>query len=193
MFWRYQPLARTVSCTIGVYDSGFTNDANAAAFAVYTSLTGAGSPGAATQMTTDWLFTGVQSLLTTTAGLQVAGSHLATTTGTIASTSAVPIYTPAVVSKLTGLAGKKYRGRMYVPIMLGNETAVDAGGSLGTPLQTQIQTTWNVFLLSQNASSFPARLLHDTTTTGVLGPNPITSLLCRPVTGIQRRRRSRGA
>lgn len=97
---------------------------------------------------------------------------------------------PAVswlLRKNTGLAGRKYRGRMFAPQP--RDVDVDAGGNV---LAAQL-TNWaaaGALVLSDMADggvfgwSMAARLLHSDATP----PTAITSITCDPIVGTQRRR-----
>lgn len=97
---------------------------------------------------------------------------------------------PAVswlIRKNTGLAGRKFRGRMFAPQPRSDD--VDGGGNV---LAAQI-TNWaaaGALILSDMADggvfgwSMAARLLHSDATP----PTAITSLTCDPIVGTQRRR-----
>lgn len=109
---------------------------------------------------------------------------------------------PAVswlLRKNTGLAGRKYRGRMFAPQP--RDADVDAGGNV---LAAQL-TNWataGALILSDMADTgvfgwgMPARLLHSQSPATPTNPNPgpppsptpITSISCDPVVGTQRRR-----
>lgn len=192
--WSYNVLGRLMSVTVGVRDVASSNDAQAIANAYQANITGTAKPAAANQMTTSWSQTQTSVLLRTSTGFLVTAQNNTITTGTLTASGAdVPIYTPLVVSKLTALAGRAFRGRMYPPFVAQTEANVDAGGAITPAVVTSIGALWNAWLATANASSFTPFLLHTDVGVGTPSPNAIAQLVVRPVTGIQRRRRTRGA
>lgn len=95
---------------------------------------------------------------------------------------AVAPNTSVLVSKITGLGGRKGRGRMYLPGI--SENAVDEGGNLSTAKINSIQTELDEFLLGMSNASRPVYLLHADAT----APTLVTSLECQSLVATQRRR-----
>jgi hypothetical protein len=191
--WRYIPLSRDMTVTFGFFDSAGTAGANAACTSWRNQLTAIGGPANASAMGTNWQQTGSTCLLRDSLGNLIAGLDTTVVTGSGSSATATqPVYLPLVVTKVTAFAGKAHRGRIYPPLTLTDETTVDAGGSLTGPAVSALQTQWGGFLAAINAGPYPARLLHGPPGGG-LSPDPVLSLAVRPVAGIQRRRRNRGA
>lgn len=191
---RYTPMTRDMSITLGYRDTLAADDANAAATFLRGKAVAAGSIFAAAAMSTSWQFLGCTTLQRSTAGVLMAGADLTAVTGTVAApTNVQPVYLPFVVSKKTAFAGKRYQGRMYYPMMYLAETDVDPGGTITAGLVASLQTVWNTFYNSLwPADIYPPFLLHELG--GVVPlPTRVTSFLVRPVNGVQRRRRTRGA
>jgi hypothetical protein len=97
---------------------------------------------------------------------------------------------PAVswlIRKNTGLAGRKFRGRMFAPQPRHDD--VDGGGNV-LPAQIANWAVAGAAVLSSMADagvfgwSMAARILHSDAT----APTPIVALVCDPVVGTQRRR-----
>ena|SRR6266498_4072076 len=191
--WRYVPYTRDMSVTLGFYDSIATNDPTLIATNMRTFMGSTGRPQEVANMSTDWQNIGTTVLLRSSGGVLMSGVDATVTTGTAsAATATQPLFVPMVVSKLTSFAGKHYRGRMYVPCTLFGESSVDIGGTITGGNVGLQQTRWDNFFAAINASVWPPFLLHQPV--GVVPlPTAITSFLVRPVTGVQRRRRTRGA
>lgn len=193
LHWRYLPLSRDVSVTLGYKDITVADDPNAAATDIAVSATGLGSIAAAAQMSTQYQFRGVSTLQRTSAGFLVAGADVTVVTGTqVAPTNAVPVFNTLVVSKRTAFAGIRQRGRMYPPMTTNGEENVDAGGTILAATVTALQVFWNTFYTNVSTGDYPPYLLHSVDPPPPL-PTAITSFFIRPVVGMQRRRRTRGA
>lgn len=192
--WRSITQAREFTVTMGFQDVLATGDANAAAAAYRVNLVLAGAPCEANKMTVQWEFMGTRTLLRNNAGILVAGANNIASTGTAASApNESPMFTTLIVSKQTAFAGRQYRGRMYPPLTLIAENSVLAGGELLPSIVAPRQAEWSFFLTQMNSTNYPPQLLHDSTNPLHPFPTPITSLFVRPVVGLQRRRRTRGA
>lgn len=92
-----------------------------------------------------------------------------------------------LVRKNTGFAGRKFRGRMFLPSVA--ETQIDAAGIIAGSLVTDVTAEGDDFLAALADDgiigyAIPARLLHSDAT----APTAITSLVCDPKVGTQRRR-----
>lgn len=130
--------------------------------------------------------------------LQVGVSDRAAYNGTLG----VGGCSPAVswlLRKNTGLAGRKYRGRMFAPQP--RDVDVDAGGNVLAAQITNWATAGGLILGDMNNDGvlgwkMPARLLHSQSPATPTNPNPgpppvptpIISINCDPVVGTQRRR-----
>jgi hypothetical protein len=96
---------------------------------------------------------------------------------------APPPQVSLLVQKISGLAGRKNRGRMYFPAP--NEAVIDAGGNwIGGSLATW-QADMNQFYADLVASSIPMVILHDDPADT---PTPVSSLNVSPLVATQRRR-----
>lgn len=82
-------------------------------------------------------------------------------TNVVCSGTAVPppINTAVLVAKLTGLAGRKYRGRVFAPHSIA-ETSVDAAGNFNAGTTASLQTAYDNALIALTTAGNPAYLLH---------------------------------
>lgn len=97
---------------------------------------------------------------------------------------------PAVsvgVKKNTTYAGKKYRGRMYLPAGYLTEATVSNGGVITSGTVDDIQTIMDNYLADINAGDAPMYLLHGS---GLIDPTPVSFLTVRGNVRTQRRRQS---
>lgn len=154
-------------------------------------LQAAGRPGAANQMSTQWQSAGVYCLFRDLSGGLHSGTYSNVIVGTVALAGAdQPVYSPLVVSKVTNFAGRAFRGRMYPPYTLAAESTVDMLGNIAGTQLASLRTSYNAFVAALISSALPPVLLH---VNPAVSPVVINSCLVRPVVGIQRRRRVRGA
>jgi len=105
------------------------------------------------------------------------------TDGTV---NAEPV-SPAVavgVKKQTSYAGKKYRGRMYLPPAFLSEANVNGAGVIDGATITGLQSRCDDFLADMNSIDLPMYLLHSDATT----PTPVNDLIVRDNVRTQRRR-----
>lgn len=87
-----------------------------------------------------------------------------------------------LIRKRTGLAGRKYRGRWYLPGVV--ETDVDAAGLISSTRQNALQLAVNAFKTDMGAATHELVLLHSDATV----PTAITSLPVEQQVATQRRR-----
>lgn len=107
-----------------------------------------------------------------------------------ASQASAPPNVTVVVRKRTEFVGRAQRGRMFLPIGLG-ETAVDEVGLLLPATLAAIDTKFAAFRTTVNSASNVGDLvlLHSDITKA---PSPITSFVTQPIVRTQRRRLPRG-
>ncbi len=183
------------ACGDGTFEDG---DAPTTATNWYDSLTGTSQPCEASEMCTGWVFDGVsvlqRSVVDGNMTVAVAGPAV-TGTGSTGSPpqELVPGYTPMVITKRTGIAGRHGRGRAYPPLTLRPITSVDYNGVIDGSALGSIQTLWDNFFdaISDFARAIP--IVTHNPIVSAPAPTPVTSLLVRPVVGSQRRRKVRGA
>lgn len=110
----------------------------------------------------------------------------------LANSSALPPNSAVLIRKQTGLAGRRGRGRMYVPGVL--EGSVDNVGLLTSTYRGSLQTAYDLWLtgLEEGVSSIlpmPPVVLHRSEGAGVEpAPTPVTSLTVETKIATQRRR-----
>lgn len=88
-----------------------------------------------------------------------------------------------LMSKITGLGGRKGRGRMFLPGL--SESFVSAGGVIDAGTVASAQLAWTNYRVDLEANDAPMVLLH---TQAGLTPTPITSLNASNKVSTQRRR-----
>lgn len=120
-----------------------------------------------------------------------AASDLPATHGSLTVTDPMIVNSTWIIRKRTGLIGRQYRGRMYLPYMWGGEASIDY---LGTILGTDL-AAFGVKLDAFSASVFEGtpdwipNLLHHAPKEGATPvPTPIVSFSLESVVGTQRRR-----
>lgn len=106
--------------------------------------------------------------------------------GTFAAGAASP-NVATLTRKNTGLAGRKFRGRAFLPPVPDNY--IDSGGNVSAPAQTQVNNGLAACLAAADDTglfgwAMPLRLLHSDATP----PTDIISWVCDPKVGTQRRR-----
>lgn len=83
------------------------------------------------------------------------------TAGTIAANSPCPANCAVLVQKRTNLAGRRNRGRMYVPLFLLGETSVDALGNITAGDVTTIQGWFNDLLVQWTTDDVTPLIFHE--------------------------------
>ena len=92
-----------------------------------------------------------------------------------------------LVQKRTDLGGRRNRGRMFVPAMLG-ENVVDNVGVITPAARTDFQTQFNNFYADIIAAGVDPVILHSEGLSTVPAPTPIDNFLVDGVIATQRRR-----
>jgi hypothetical protein len=90
--------------------------------------------------------------------------------------------TAYLVRKATALAGRKHRGRMYLPGV--TEPSIDSVGQLTSSKVTELQGALNSFVSEAGVANFTLAILHNDTT----APTVVTALTIQPRVATQRRR-----
>jgi hypothetical protein len=110
-----------------------------------------------------------------------SGTFSSTETGGNAESGCTP-NVAILVTKNTGLGGRRGRGRMYIPGV--TEDGVGAVGQLAEATQEAFQDQCNAFLVLMTLAGLPVVLLHSDATT----PTAVTSLSVSNRVATQRRR-----
>jgi hypothetical protein len=113
--------------------------------------------------------------------------------GTVTATT-VPQNSALLVRKNTALAGRKGKGRLYLPFVF--EIGVNNIGQLDASNVAATNTYMAAFLAACNAAPFSGMVLLHNKIVGpgappvqvIPDPTPVTSLVCQPVIATQRRR-----
>lgn len=116
-----------------------------------------------------------------------------TTTGSRGASTIAPPQNTWLVRKVTGLAGRRYRGRMYIPFI--SIADVQQTGQLQTAAVTLLATACTSMftnLIGAGVSVLSLRLLHASSPLSATpSPTAITSLQAQNVCATQRRRLER--
>jgi hypothetical protein len=151
---------------------------------VYDDLTAGGAPCAAGSMMDDYRFLGVHCALGTPTG-DILGQRLATITGSV-SDACPPSNCALLVNKSTALGGRRYRGRMFVPVAQINEGAVDSVGVVSGSTLTAAATAWNTAYTNLVADDVIPHLFHQGG--GAPVPTVVTAFTVQTQLATQRRR-----
>jgi len=94
----------------------------------------------------------------------------------------MPAQAAMLVTKQTGLGGRKGRGRLFIPGF--GEANTDGGGTWNAALLAALQPDLNDWVDAASTGNCPLVLLHNDSTT----PTLINSLTAQPLMATQRRR-----
>lgn len=103
----------------------------------------------------------------------------------VAGGNANPPLSPQVcylIRKTTGTAGRKNRGRMFLPGC--NESNVDGNGRVASDIQLELNTRLGAWAADATGADAEFVILHNSSS----DPTTITSLACQSVVATQRRR-----
>lgn len=137
---------------------------------------------AAASMLTGWRYDGCSVTYQDVTG-PIVYDYPEAVSGTIVA-DALPINCAVLVSKRTGVGGRRGRGRMYWPITSIAESGVDAGGAILAAHRTTVQTRWDNFLTQVATDDLRLLVHHDNGAAGT----PITDLIVEGTIATQRRR-----
>lgn len=160
-------------------DAGATLDPTTIANAIGVIL--AGTNSFRDNMDTNSGITRVKVLLNIDGEPFLVGETATAITGSLSGT-ALPPNCAYLLKKVTGLSGRPYQGRMYIPGV--PEASVNEGGFLESADLASLQINATQFLGALATAGYPMVLLH----TAVLPPTPVTSLIVDTRIGTQRRR-----
>lgn len=182
--WQAIGAPRESVTTFG-YDPGAL-DPQAHADVFYDLFNNAGAPGVATIISDNWQWVGMRCSEQDDPG-PLFGEHIEPISGLLTG-GAVPSNCAVLIAKQTGLGGRRNKGRMYIPPVWPNESAVSARGVLTTTDAGTLATRWNQFRTACATAGLPWVLLHSEVP---FTPTPITALTVSTQMATQRRRMRR--
>lgn len=148
----------------------------------------ASCPFQAANMYPNWSFIGVDVYIGQDGGPEVIGSHRETITGSRAAADQLPNNCALLVQKRTELAGRRNRGRFFIPPAFLGEAGVNNNGVIATPTLAGYQTNFNAWmaaLLTIEGDAYEPVILHSESPST---PTPVTSFVVQPVIATRRRR-----
>lgn len=175
----------SITHSIGIIDVDVITPRTNAELAnlIKTNWSGTGAPYAASNMPTDYRLQNV-----TVSEMQVDGPISATSTGIVVGTGGqapVPINCSLLVTKNTGVGGRRNKGRMYLPPFLPGESQVDPNGELDSGVAATIQGQIDVAVAADVVDDIGYQLYHQT---GDQTPTAVTELSLANQIATQRRR-----
>jgi hypothetical protein len=179
--WTVAGTARNVTCTIA-YDapSDFTAAPANAAFRTC-FLNTAGRPFSAGNLPTTYTVNETKALYNL-GGTLWSDSIFSVTSGT-GTTTPPPINTAVLVNKVTGMAGRRMRGRLFCPPVV-PEANVNQVGIIDGAQVTAQQALWDAAYTAIVAAGYPPVILHNDGGT----PTPVTSFSVQQRIGTTGRR-----
>lgn len=145
-------------------------------------LTTAGAPMLATKMSNQ--ATCVQTkVLLNTGGVLTVDINTTPVAGTLA-ISTVPLNCAELVRKNSSIAGRAFRGRMFVPPVTFTEAVVGDNGVITPAIVTSRNTDWAVFFNNLATNGIPMAILHPS----IPGYTLVAGLTVNPLVGTLRRR-----
>jgi len=183
----YQPVAGTHVSTIGVgldwVGAGPIPTPIEAAEIVDTAATGVSSIATGSFMGSDWKYLGASVTYQDEVGpLTGQFDHVITGAGTAGS---LPPNCAILVSKQTGLGGRRNRGRVYLPPVYPAETIVDSLGIINPTSVGLLGDRFAAFDSALFSAEFQTVLFHDT---APFTPTPVTGWVVSNLLATQRRR-----
>lgn len=148
-------------------------------------------------LNTAWTYLGTSVTKGTVSGPPELGVFPAAVPGT-APGSAPPPNVSIIIRKRTGLAGRKYRGRMFMPAGWVAEGEINSGGGIDSGRITGYNIWLTEWFNDATISGYPMYLLHqhgtyvnrdgETVVVSPLAPTALSGLSTDPVVSTQRRR-----
>lgn len=160
--------SRNVVCTFGGSQTGDPTTIPVVQTSWRTALTSAGKPWSTTLLPSGYSLNSIK-VLANYSGVLYSYEDVTAVVGG-GSANPPPINTSLLINKVTGLAGRKYRGRVFGPPTL-LESAVNAVGVIDPASVTSLQTAWDAAWTSIMSTSTDPVLLHTDGST----PTAITS------------------
>lgn len=155
--------------------------------ALRNAMAGAGSALRAVSMSTAFAVVNTY-VLANFGGLLFVDNNPTVITGT-ATLNPPPLNTAVIIRKNTAVAGRQYRGRMFVPPLGVDEASISAAGII-TPTQvTAISLAWESFRVALVGQGLTPYLTHSPPLAGPTPPDTlIQSFSCTPLIGSIKRR-----
>jgi hypothetical protein len=147
-----------------------------------TQATGTGDPFAPAAMASQYTFVGVTAYLMTTNGI-IVGEALVDDVGTVGA-APLPSNCAILVTKTTGIGGRRNKGRMFVPPFSPPEGDVDHNGNITSGLTT-LQTRYTQWYDGLVGADLDPVLFHNDPDDT---PTAITGFLVSSKIATQRRR-----
>lgn len=135
-------------------------------------------------MPSNWALGRCRALGRDASGNLHAGEDSTVQWGTGTANATLPVNCSMLIQKRTGLAGRKYRGRMFYPTIGTGEEQVTPAGYLEAASVTAYQAMFNALLTAWDTIGLDLVILHS----GVESPTPVTSLVVQPLLATQRTR-----
>lgn len=144
-------------------------------------------PFALANIATGWSYLGDETNIMID-GVETFDVHTVSNAGT-KTAAAVPINAAVLVTKATGVAGRRNKGRFFVPPFYFLEADVDMAGVIGATPLAAYQTLWNsAFTDLQDVAGLPAYILHSVSE---VAPTRVTAFNVAGLMATQRRRMRR--
>lgn len=138
----------------------------------------------------NWRYLGVELTIGNDFGVPSTRVQSENLAGTF-SASTVPPNCAFLVQKRTGFAGRRYRGRIFMPPCSLTDVDVDAAGNMASALVTSHQVLWDTWLDALVGVSMPPVLIHQYDPAlgqSPVDPTTITDFVCQSKIATQRRR-----
>lgn len=186
LIWKPVIGVREATCAFGAFDLtvGTPRSAGDMADDMYDLFTTLNYPCDNASMIDDWAFLGTSVAFGTSSG-DVVAQHLQTLNGTVTDNSP-PNNLALLVTKNTGLGGRRNRGRMFVPPIYINEGAIDSVGIISGSTLSSNQTFWGGVITAMGAIDVSMVIFHQGA--GAPAPTGVTSLTVQALAATQRRR-----
>lgn len=154
----------------------FKNDTGLDALSAGNQIRGywvaAGGPANAAQMYIGYTLAQTESYVMAGGILTYALNNTAVV-GTKAGSLGTPINTSVIVRKVTGIVGKRYRGRIMLPNMWATEAGISQAGIMDAATVAAVQGIWTTAFTPWAAGSCPPMLGHSVSE---IAPNFVTAM-----------------
>jgi len=172
--------SKTAHITFGFDCGGDATVSHAAALKVLWE--GTGMPFEASNMYSQWTYTGCNTLQRE--DLDLFSFTFETNTVGTRTGNMLPPQTAILVKKSTSFAGKSNRGRFYVPPVFVSETAIDDSGVMDNTTLASLQAKFDDALAAMATANLNMQILHE----GAGAPREVSALAVENLVATQRRR-----